>query len=320
MEIQDIYGPIRGGLVEVERQINDLAHSDLPTLTELLQHVLGQSGKKLRPALTLLVGTAQSSDLKPLIPMATAVELFHTATLVHDDTVDKSALRRGKPTVSTKWGGSTAVLFGDYLFAVSAELASTTGDLRVVRLFAQTLRTVSSGELRQNFLKLDLSQCRKRYYDNIACKTAALFVLATESAAILSGAPDRIVEACRDYGYNLGMAFQVVDDILDFVGAEADLGKPVGADLARGIVTLPVILAIERNPKDLRLVRMLALKNNSSVKGVIKMAADPALIAESYRIAREFCDKARACAEQLPQGPSRQSLVRLTDYVTERNR
>jgi len=318
LNITDVYEPVRGGLAIVEDRLKLLAGTESESLNRLLDHVLDQGGKRLRPALTLLVGQSYDCELDLLIPMATAVELFHTATLVHDDTVDASSLRRGKPTINSMWGGARAVLFGDYLFALAAELAATTGNLRVVTLFAQTLRTVSASELTQSFRNFDLSQSRQRYYENIATKTASLFVLATESGAVLGRAPDDLVAVCRDYGYNLGMAFQIVDDILDFVGAEADLGKPVGADLLHGVVTLPVILTIERNPGDLRLIRLFENKNESSVKAVLEMASDKSLISESYRIATEFCARARRCAEKLPHWLASKALIDLTEYVTAR--
>lgn len=318
MNIAGIYEPVRDGLDAVEERLRELSRTDSPSLNQLLEHVLNQGGKRMRPALTLMVGRAHGTRLDLLLPMATAVELFHTATLVHDDTVDASSLRRGKPTVNNLHGGARAVLFGDYLFALAAELASTTGNLAVVALFAQTLRTVSASELKQSFLAFDLSQSRQRYYDNIASKTASLFVLATQSAALLSDASQDVVTACRDYGHNLGMAFQIVDDILDFVGAEEDLGKPVGADLLRGVVTLPVILTIERNQDSKELRSIIDRRDEASVKELLKMAGGKATIEESYRIAAEFCDRARSSVVKLPPGIHRRSLEDLTRYVTER--
>jgi geranylgeranyl pyrophosphate synthase len=319
LNLSDIYRPVREDLDVIEARLKQLAKSESNSLNLLLDHVLNQGGKRLRPAVLLLVGRSLNCGLDPLIPMATAVELFHTGTLVHDDTVDASALRRGRPTVNDKWGGARAVLFGDYLLALAAELASKTGNLRVVELFAQTLRTVSAGELTQSFRSFDPSQSRLLYFDNIASKTASLFVLSTESGAVLGRASPDVVMACRSYGYNFGMAYQIVDDILDFVGVEEDLGKPVGADLLRGVVTLPVILTIERNPGDRRVVRLFEKKDESSVKAILEMASAGSLIAESYSIAAEFSKKAQTCAESLPAGPATESLVRLTQYVTERN-
>lgn len=309
---------MRDGLDVVEERLRQISRTDSESLSGLLNHVLNQGGKRLRPALTLLVGNTYNADQEVLVPMATAVELFHTATLVHDDTVDASSLRRGRRTVNDLYGGARAVLFGDYLFAIAAELASTTGNLGVVRLFAQTLSTVSASELSQSFRSFDLSQSRQLYYKNIASKTASLFVLATESGALLSKAPDEIVVACRNYGYNLGMAYQIVDDILDFVGAEEDLGKPVGADLLRGVVTLPVILTIEKNPQDERVLGLLEGRAEDGVRALIEMASGQAMIQESYRIAADFCNKALADAMRLPEGQGRQSLADLTGYVTAR--
>ncbi|MBI2859029.1 MAG: polyprenyl synthetase family protein [Chloroflexi bacterium] len=318
MNIAGIYGPITDGLRTVDERLKQLAQTDSPVLNGLIGEIFNQGGKRLRPALTLLIGKTYQTADELLIPMATAVELFHTATLVHDDTVDASSLRRGKPTVNNVYGGARAVLFGDYLFAVAAELASTTNNLKVVSLFAETLRTVSASELSMSFRPFDLSQSRQRYYDNISSKTASLFVLSTESAAVLSSAPDPVVRASKEYGYNLGMAFQIVDDILDFVGAEEDLGKPVGADLLRGVVTLPVILTIERNQHDSRVQALMHSRNQDAVRQLLEMASGEQMIEASYEVATDFCNRAMRALDCLPDGEAKRSLRNLTWYITER--
>jgi len=250
LSLSTIYEPIQEDLARVEARLRAVGEVSSPWLAELLAHSLESGGKRLRPALVLLSGKFQNYNLSYLLPMAVAVEVLHTATLVHDDAIDNSPVRRGRPTINKLWGEDKAILLGDYLLAKTEELASDTQNLRVLRLFAQTLGAIASGELSQAFSAFSLEQTRERYLERISAKTASLISLATESGAILSQAPERMVTALKEYGYNLGIAFQIVDDILDFVGDEAEMGKPTGSDLAQGTLTLPAMLLLECYPGD----------------------------------------------------------------------
>ena len=196
-------------------------------------------GKVVRPTLTLLCGSFYDYDLTLLQPMATATELMHIATLVHDDAIDSADTRRGHATINSIWGLDLAILAGDFLFARAGEFSARTGNIRVVTLFSQTLGIIARGEVKQALSAFRLDQTFEQYIERVAAKTAALFMLATESGSMLGGAPETSVHILHDYGYNLGIAFQIVDDILDFVGNAKEVGKPVGADLAQGTVTLP---------------------------------------------------------------------------------
>jgi len=252
LKLNTIYELVQKELVEIENQFKVIAESErtaFPNLCEMLSYVL-IGGKVIRPTLTLLAGKFYNYDLAKLLPMATASELLHIATLVHDDAIDKSDVRRWRQTANKVWGEDKAVLLGDYLFAKAGEFAAATENLRVVKLFAQTLETISQGELKQGFDAFNLEQTRENYIQRISKKTAALFAMATESGAILSQAPEKSIEILKDYGYNLGIAFQIVDDILDYIGTEEELGKPIGSDLAQGTLTLPSMLLLEHYPGD----------------------------------------------------------------------
>src|SRR5687768_11741103 len=218
----------------------------------MLSLVLPGSGKRLRPALALLTGRLGEYDAERLLHMAVGVELLHGASLVHDDVVDESDLRRGAQTLFTRVGNALAVLVGDYLFAQSATRCVATGDVRVIGLFAQTLASMCQGQIeeasRGNAPEQTLT--REQYYQTIWGKTASLFVLACEGSAILAGLSEPQIAAMRRYGDRLGLAFQVVDDVLDFIGDEAQLGKPVGSDVRQGTITLPVICLREILPPD----------------------------------------------------------------------
>ena len=245
-----IYQPVKEDLGRVEERLRNLSDEGTRLLPELLDHVLQSGGKRVRPAVTLLAAGFHHEGGDLPITMATAVELLHIATLIHDDTVDDSQLRRGKATASGLWGSNVAVLVGDYVFAKSASFVCDTNNMRVIRRFSETLMELSSGELLEYFSSNTWRQSLADYNDRIYRKTASLFRTATESGALLSGAPESTVQALESYGYNVGMAFQIVDDILDIRGKTEEIGKPVTNDLLQGVLTLPTIMLIERYPED----------------------------------------------------------------------
>jgi geranylgeranyl pyrophosphate synthase len=303
----------------VDDKLISFARVDFPWLAEPLAYVLESSGKRVRPGITLLAGKFFQYDIDTLVPMATSIELFHNATLVHDDAVDNAMLRRGKTAVNSLWGDGVAVLLGDYLFSLAADLVSSIGNFRVMSMFAKTLTEISGGQLRETFSAYGWSQNRESYYEQIYSKTASLFAAATGTGAVLSDAPEEAVSALTSYGKNLGMAFQVIDDILDFIGDEGELGKPVGSDLLQGTLTLPVILLMEQRPQD-NIQQGLAEKpgDQEEVARVIEMVRNSSILEECYRIAGGFSSQACRDLEALPENASRGSLIDLADYVIER--
>ena len=318
MQLSTIYEPIQEDLNKVEDRLRSVSGVEFLRLSELLDYSLS-GGKGIRPALTLLSGKFYDYNLDYLLPMATAVELFHTATLVHDDAIDKSSVRRGRPTINTMWGEDKAVLLGDYLFAKAGALAATTGNLQVIKLSTQTIMTISSGELNQAFNAFNLEQTREDYFQRVSSKTASLFSMATESGAILSQAPERSIEVLKGYGYNLGIAFQIVDDILDFIGTEEELGKPVGSDLAQGTLTLPAMLLLERYPEENPVKRLF--QNGDKQKNIelaIELIRSSSIVQECYGVASDYCSRACHNLSLLPDNASLQALIQLADYVINR--
>lgn len=320
MSLNEIYASIADDLEEVEYCLQGAAQVDDHLLAELLKYAVAGSGKRLRPAFTLLCGKFYHYDPALLVPMAAAVELLHTATLAHDDIVDHSPVRRGKPTVSHAFGENRALLLGDYLFAKAGRLCADTDNLRVIKLFAQTLMTISGGEVRQTAFVFDLKTAQDYYFSWISAKTACLFCLACESGAILGQSPEEAITALRNYGHNLGMAFQIVDDVLDFVGEQGEVGKPVGSDLAEGAVTLPSILYAESHPDDDLIKTMVASKDARDVAQAVDKIKNSPAIEKCLDIAADFCSRACRATEQLPDSVFRSSLVDLANYVTERRR
>jgi len=251
--------------------------------------------------------------------MATAVELLHIASLIHDDTVDQSEVRRGRATISKVWGGNAAVVLGDYLFATSATYVCDTGNIRVIRRFAETIKELSSGEMEEMVVRYDADQTREQYFTRIYEKTASLFTTATESGAVLSDAPESTVKLLRDYGYSLGMAFQIVDDILDVEGLTDEIGKPVGNDLRHGVLTLPMILALERWPNSTVIRDYFAEPSDETLlESAMELISDPKVITDSYAVAEQYCQSARDSIMELPKNRSRDSLEALIDYVVVR--
>ena len=333
MPLNKIYKPIQQDLAKVEGMIKSGSQADLSwlpeqlacdlrdsgKLAELLDYSLKGGGKRIRPALTLLSAKFYNYDLDCLLPMATAIEIMHTATLVHDDAIDKSPVRRGRPTINQVWDNEKAILLGDYLIAKSGGLAAQ--NRRVIELLAQTLMTITSGELAQSFSAFNPEQTRQHYLHRIISKTAALLSLATESGAILSQAPAKSVKILKAYGHNLGIAFQIVDDIMDFVGTEEEMGKPVGSDLAQGTLTLPAMLLLERYPGDNPVRRVFQNRGGpEDIKQAIELVHSSSIIPECYKVASDYCARACRNLKLLPDNASRQSLIDLADYVTARRR
>jgi len=316
-----IYAPIQAELTQVEAKLNSLRETSVTELEPLLGHVLNAGGKRVRPAITLLAANFYPHNSPNPVIMAAAVELLHLATLIHDDTVDNSDLRRGRATVSNRWGQHMAVLFGDYVFAASATFVCDTGNVRVIRRFSETIMELASGEIIEYFNCFNPQQARELYQDRIYRKTASLFCTAAESGAILGGAPEPQAQALRDFGYHIGMAFQIVDDLLDVQGDPRELGKPVGNDLLQGVLTLPSIMLLERYPEDNPIQRLFQERSQDGlVQQALDMIHNSSIIGDCFSIIRDYCARATESLHQLPSCPARDSLLQLPQYIRERTR
>jgi octaprenyl-diphosphate synthase len=315
LELSQIYAPIRADLNKVKDTLKSISRVDFTWLAEQLSHVVRETGKGIRPALTLLSGKSFAYDLTYLLPMAVSVELMHTATLVHDDAIDKSDTRRGQQTINSIWGDEIAILMGDYLFAKAGEFVADTQTPRVIKLFSQTLGTISSGEIVQFRAAFNPDQTREDYFHRIYGKTAALFSLSTQSGAILSQAPEDSVAVMKEYGDNLGIAFQIVDDILDFTSTEEAMGKPVGSDLIQGTLTLPAMLIMERHPGDNPIRKFFETRDKKYVARAIQLVLGSGIVDDCYKVAREYRDRACRKLKTLAGLTSRDSLLDLADYI-----
>jgi geranylgeranyl pyrophosphate synthase len=314
-------------LQKVERKMQSMGEGAYGPLAQAFLQLLGSGGKRLRPALALAAhglfpGPVLAEEQDKIIALAAAVETLHNATLVHDDLIDNALVRRGSTTLNAVWDKGATVLAGDYLFARAAGFAAETQNIRVVQLFADTLRVICEGELRQHFSSRQWEQPKDLYYVRIFAKTASLFASATRSGAILAGASEAEEKALCDYGRSLGMAFQIVDDVLDYTGDESVMGKPAGSDLCQGIVTLPFFYYVQSHPNPPEVIAKLVGPSGDSVAGVDEIvaqvrASDAISLAVSE--ARGFAGQAKDSLALFPAGPIRDALLELAEFVVSRH-
>ncbi len=311
------YDLVDADLERVRDTLYRIGDGDNPLLVETIRHLFGSRGKYIRPALALLVGRLfQPSASQRLVEFAAAMEVVHTASLVHDDTLDEAGTRRGQTTVNAAWNGHIAILLGDYLFAQSAFLIAGLGELRLMSMLADTIKQLVRGELLQMETAFDWEQDEDVYRDKIANKTASLLALSAQGGGVIGGADEAQLRALQGYGYKLGLAFQVVDDILDLTETEEVLGKPAGSDLAQGTVTLPVIYYLRRaTPAQ----REAVVDGDRVREAVTAVAASPA-IAEARAYADALIDGAIAELEILPSGEARAALRDLAYFSLHRVR
>jgi len=311
--------PVQEQIRFVEERMRAQADESHADLRAALDHLLSSGGKRVRPTLGLLVGNILGGNEDRLITLGAAVELLHTATLVHDDLIDGSLLRRGMPTLNARWSPPATVLTGDFLFARAAKLAAEVENLPLMKLFAETLATIVNGELTQMFASRGVIS-RENYCKRIYAKTASLFEMTSRAAAMVSTTDENTIESMRDFGYQIGMAFQIVDDILDFTGEEASVGKPLGSDLLNGLVTLPAIFYAEAHPNDADILSLpqggwsVAENMTRLIENIRKSDAPQ----RSMEEAAQYVDRALTRLEPLPASTEREALENLAKYIVDR--
>ncbi len=294
----------------------DEAH---PDLRAALEHLLSAGGKRVRPTLGLLVGNMLNAPHEKLVTLGAAVELLHTATLVHDDLIDGSLLRRGTPTLNARWSPPATVLTGDFLFARAAKLAAETDHLPLMKLFSDTLAVIVNGELTQMFTSRGLIN-RENYYKRIYAKTASLFEMTARAAGMVSPVGEETVESMRDFGYQIGMAFQIVDDVLDFSGDQNAVGKPLGSDLLNGLVTLPGIYYAESNPADADILSLPqgGWTNAENMTRLVENIRASGCAQKAMLEAEQHIDRALTRLESLEPCAERDALENLAKYIVDR--
>jgi geranylgeranyl pyrophosphate synthase len=305
-------------LVEERMRIEEKEHH--PDLEAVLEYLLSSGGKRIRPVVTLLAGDMLDADDEQILDLAAAVELLHTATLVHDDLIDGAKLRRGIPTLNTRWSAAATVLAGDYIFARAAYRAAATEEVELMSVFSETLGTIVGGEITQLFNSRSKAS-RDDYYKRIYAKTASLFRASTYCAALVSPVEESVVEQMETFGYEIGMAFQIVDDVLDFTGKQATVGKPVASDLRMGLITLPAIYYVEAHPEDEDMKAVLAGHHDDDIQMDRLVAAirESGAIHQAMDEAREFVDRGIQAIASLPDNKEHHALVELAYYIVDRD-
>ncbi|MDY6878012.1 MAG: polyprenyl synthetase family protein [Chloroflexota bacterium] len=342
--------PIRPQMERVECLLHETYAQVEEPLGSMLRCSLS-GGKRLRPALVVLVGRMLTSSAPPPNPpvgeesssapfhiLAAAVEMLHAATLIHDDLLDEAPLRRGRKTLHTVWPSGATVLAGDYLLAQAAALIAETKHPRILKVFAETLCIMCAGEIRQMYvirgkqsrIRAAVEQTaldsmgrygREDYYRSIEAKTASLCAAAMEMAGLLAGAGESQIAALRHFGRELGMAFQIVDDVLDFISDETQLGKPAGSDLRLGLITLPTLYYLERTEDDISVNDVLSgQQGEEHVRAAIEAICSSGAIESALAEARAHARQGQEALAMLPDNGSRQMLCSLAKYVVERNR
>ncbi len=315
-----LFAPVQDGLAAVELRLRETIAGEHHALTAAIKRLLNAGGKRIRPAICLMAANIFGADPQKSVLLAAAVEMLHTATLVHDDLIDGALLRRGVPTLNTDWSADAIILAGDYMFARAAGLIAQTNHPRLIDLFTRTLMVIVNGEIKQRFSGGGCIS-RNDYYERIYAKTAAMFVLAAEAAAQLGEADQASLEALSEFGHHIGLAFQIVDDVLDFIGAPDQIGKPVGSDLRQGVFTLPAIHYVEAHPNDPD-VKALCNGNAgdiSTVQRVIAAVRASGAVDKALREARAMEVRAQLALEQLSPSPYKAALSAVSRYIVNRD-
>lgn len=307
----ELFGPVAQDLVTVEAQLRKEIASDPPEVAGPMADLFEAGGKRIRPALVLLAARCGNYEPARVIPAAMAVEVTHAATLVHDDVIDRSATRRGRPTVAARLGDEPAIVIGDFYFAKAYEHAARTRAHEVVVILAEAVMKICAGEVRQQSIRYRYSTGVDEYMQRIEAKTATLLAACCEIGALLGGLSEKDRDALRNYGRSLGLAFQIADDVLDYTGTEGEVGKPIGHDILDGFATLPLMLSSIHLEDDRKLSEADA---RGIVDAVRKSDGPPDALAQATNHARD----AREQLQSLRRSEATEALVSLTDYVVTR--
>jgi octaprenyl-diphosphate synthase len=320
--LEAIHGLVLEDLKQVNQVIVDHMQSPVALIPQLAGHLVASGGKRLRPVLTLAAAKLCGYDGNRHIPLAACVEFIHTATLLHDDVVDESMLRRGRDSANALWGNQPSVLVGDFLFARAFELMVTDGSLRVLKILSKASSVIAEGEVLQLMTTNDTATSEEAYLEVIRAKTATLFAAAAQIGAVIADRPKVEEEALESYGMNLGIAFQLIDDVLDYSAVQAELGKTVGDDFREGKISLPVVLAWRRGSAEerdfwRRTLEKLEQKDGDLEKAIGLMEKRGAL-RDTVERARHYGAIARDALGVFTSGPLKAAMEEAIDFAIER--
>lgn len=307
MKLAATLSSIKPEMDQVERKIKEITSAEPSMISNTSNHLLEAGGKRIRPVFVLLASKFGASKQGDVIEVAVALELIHMASLVHDDVIDRATIRRGRPTVNDRWDNGTAMFTGDFIFARSVELLQQLNEPRLHHVLSHTIHQLTLGEIEQLKDRYLIGQNLFRYFRRIKRKTALLIASSTELGAISSKCNDEEIIQLKKFGYYIGMAYQIIDDILDFTSTEEKLGKPVGSDLLNGHLTLPTILAIQNDDASRSSIEAYFKDPTEYNKGLIKqtiqdISSSPS-IDEAYAWSDAYLDRALNALESLPSHP-----------------
>lgn len=318
----DVVAPIAEELGVFENSLKDVVRSDVRLVDQVMEYVLSHQGKRVRPVLLFHCSHLNGKEPRGHVESAIAVELLHTATLVHDDVVDESDTRRGSATVNSIWDNKISVLIGDYMFAKALQIALKPGDARILHIISDASQRMSQGELLQLQTDTASQLSADVYFRVISEKTAALFGASCKLGGLTAGADDSTLQTLWDLGQKIGMAFQIKDDILDYVGAKDELGKPAGQDLREGKATLPLLKALEKASDDEKNWVVEFLQKDSvdegELKDVIAFVVEKGGPAAADGVAKEFCNEAQMLLQRFPESPHTRAIEALISFVVDR--
>ena len=305
---------------EVDKVIATRLSSSVPLVSQVAQYIISAGGKRLRPALLLLMSGALEYKDSQRFNLAAVVEFIHTATLLHDDVVDDSTMRRGRPTANESFGNPASVLVGDFLYSRAFQMMVETNNMRVMQILAEATNIIAEGEVMQLMNTHDASLDEAAYLNVIRSKTAKLFEASARLAAVLAGSPEHVEKACADYGQALGTAFQVIDDVLDYDGDAAEMGKNLGDDLREGKVTLPLIVAMQRGtPEQCALIRnAIEVGETEELPAVIRIVKETGALEATRKAAAAQAQLAIDAISTLPNNAYTAGLLQLAASLLER--
>ena len=318
--VTQLLQPVERDLEELILELKNLIGAGHPILQAAAEHLFAAGGKRLRPGIVLLISKAISADSSLSIKhkrLAEITEMIHTASLVHDDVVDEASIRRGVETVHSRFNTRVAVLAGDFLFAQASWHLANLDNVNVVKLLSRVIMDLAEGEIKQNLNRYDSAQTFSKYINKSYCKTASLIANSSKAAGVLSELSNEKLEMLYEFGKNIGLAFQVVDDILDFTGNDKQLGKPAVSDLASGYLTAPVLYALEEN-KNLSVLINRELAQEDDLSSALEIIMNSDAIERSRKLAEKFATLSKDAIAWLPESDSKIALLSLPDFVLSR--
>jgi octaprenyl-diphosphate synthase len=321
MSFLSMLAPVAEDLRRLDTLVGERLESDVPLVREVAGYIVGSGGKRLRPALLLLACGAAGYRGEARVPLAAVVEFIHTATLLHDDVVDDSALRRGRQTANAAFGNAAAVLVGDFLYSRAFQMMVAAGDLRIMQVLAEATNTIAAGEVLQLMGAHDPAVDEARYLEVIRRKTAKLFEAAARLGAVLARSPAPLEAGLADYGMHVGTAFQLIDDVLDYSGDAEAIGKSLGDDLAEGKPTLPLIHVLRTgSPAQAALVRRAIVEGGrEDFGGVLEAIRACGSLDYARHAAQQEADAAARALGALPSSEFKQSLIELASFSVTRS-